>query len=460
MVPTDELDSTPQTMERAKRLRAILMAAFGGLLALMILAGVGSLNSLRQLDAMEKEVSRRFSARSQALSVIVVSVHVYNDQMESYLLQDARAKGKMSAADVTNRCAEVRTALANYPAEREPQEQFLIQEIEQDLVKEENSFAAVLTWRPQDRHRQVPQFIGEQILPRRTHVLQISREMALMNARKLNEDNQAVAVNFQGLQRRLMSMVVLALVAGILLSLVSGIYILRLEQQGRLRYEALARSRKELEGLSARLVEAQEEERRSISRELHDEVGQTLGALLVDVGQLSNLVPPEDRAMQGQITRIKSAAETAVKSIRDMALLLRPPMLDDLGLIPALEWQAREVSRRGEMEVEVHSENVSEELGDETKVCIYRLTQEALNNAATHASAKNAKVSVVQDAEKFTVEIADDGHGFDAGRARGMGILGMEERVRRLGGSFSIESVPGKGTAVRAEIPVHFAHVP
>jgi len=460
MVPNDALDSAPQTIGRATRLRGILMAAFGGLLALMILAGVGSLNSLRQLDVIEKEVSRRFSARSQALSTIVVSVHVYNDQMESYLLQDTRATVGMSAADITNRCAEVRAALANYPADREPQEQFLIQEIEQDLVKEENSFATVLVWRPQERRERGAQFIGEQILPRRAHVLQISRDMALMNARKLSEDNQAVAANFQGLQRRLVSLVVLALVAGILLSLVSGIYILRLEQQGRLRYEALARSRKELEGLSARLVEVQEEERRSISRELHDEVGQTLGALLVDVGQLSSLVPPEDRAMQGQITRIKSAAETAVKSIRDMALLLRPPMLDDLGLTPALEWQAREVSRRGDMEVEVHSENVSEELDDETKVCIYRLTQEALNNAATHSGAKNAKVSVVQDAEKITVEISDDGHGFDAGRVRGMGILGMEERVRRLGGAFAIESAPGKGTTVRAEIPVHSAHVP
>src|SRR5208283_4099519 len=136
------------------------------------------------------------------------------------------------------------------------------------------------------------------------------------------------------------------------------------------RYEELVASRHELESLSARLVDAQEEERRSISRELHDEVGQTLGALLVDLGQLSKVVPAEDGVLQGQIQRIKSAAETAVKSIRDMALLLRPPMLDDLGLVPALEWQGREVSRRGEMEVDVASENVSGQLADDLKVCV------------------------------------------------------------------------------------------
>jgi signal transduction histidine kinase len=246
-------------------------------------------------------------------------------------------------------------------------------------------------------------------------------------------------------------------VAGLLLSIVVGFYILRLEHQGHLRYAALVHSRQELEALSARLVEAQEAERRSISRELHDEVGQTLGALLVDVGQLSKLVSPEDGLLQGQITRIKSAAENAVKSIRDIALLLRPPMLDDLGLIPALEWQGREVSRRSNMEVDVHSESVSEQLPDEVKVCIYRLVQEALNNAATHAESKNAKVSVIQNSDQISVEIVDDGRGFNPQRVRGMGILGMEERVRRLGGSLTIQSAPGKGTAVKAELPLHAA---
>jgi signal transduction histidine kinase len=460
MLPTDASDSTSETNERAKVLRRILLIAFGGLLTLMIVASVSSLRSLRQLDAVEQEVNRRFSSRSQALAAIVVSVHVYNDQMERYLLQYGAVNSGPSAADVTGRCADAHAAVNNYPSERESQEQFFLQEIEKELAKEEASFTAVSTWRDKERRSRAQQFIGEQIIPRRTHIIQATRDMSALNNRRLNEENQILATKFQGLQSKLMIMTVLSLVAGLLLSVLSGVYILRLEQQGRLRYEALARSRRELEGLSARLVEVQEEERRSISRELHDEVGQTLGALLVDLGQLSNLVPAEDRAVQGQITRIKSAAETAVKSIRDMALLLRPPMLDDLGLIAALEWQAREISRRGEMEVEVHSENVSGGLGDETKVCIYRLTQEALNNAETHAGAKNAKVSVVQDAEKITVEIKDDGHGFDSSRVRGMGILGMEERVRRLGGSFAIESAPGKGATVRAEIPVHSAHVP
>jgi signal transduction histidine kinase len=436
----------------------MLLAAFGGLLLLLILGGLDALLSVRKLGRVEQEVNRRFAAHSQALSAIVISVHVYDDQMEQYILEEEKAEQATNAFDPVSRSAEIHAAVFQYPLDQEREEQLLMQELERRLAEQENSFAAALTGSSQDRHQRARHFIGEQLIPQRMHILQVSEQIALLNGRKLGERKEALAVNFRSVQTRLQWMVTLALTAGILLSLVSGVYILQLERQGRQRYLALVRSRQELEGLSARLVDAQEEERRSISRELHDEVGQTLGALLVDLGQLAKLVAPEDRVIQGQITHIKSVAESAVKSIRDIALLLRPPMLDDLGLVPALEWQAREVSRRGEMEVEVHSENVSEELQDEIKVCIYRLVQEALNNAATHAGARNAKVTVIQGADKISVEVADNGHGFEPERQRGMGILGMEERVKRLGGALTIQSAPGKGATARAELPIRPAN--
>jgi signal transduction histidine kinase len=174
----------------------------------------------------------------------------------------------------------------------------------------------------------------------------------------------------------------------------------------------------------------------------------------VDLGQLSNFVSPSDTIVKDQIARIKTAAESAVRSIRDMALLLRPPMLDDLGLIPALEWQARETSRRSDMEVDVQAGELPGNLPDEVKIGVYRLVQEALQNAATHAHAKTAKVSVKHEANNVEVEISDDGIGFQPDRTRGMGILGMEERVRQLGGTFDLRSVPGKGTTVHAALPI------
>jgi signal transduction histidine kinase len=137
-----------------------------------------------------------------------------------------------------------------------------------------------------------------------------------------------------------------------------------------------------------------------------------------------------------------------------MALLLRPPMLDDLGLIPALEWQARETSRRSDMEVEVHASGLPDSLSDRVRVGIYRLAQEALQNAARHAHAKNAKVIVKGEPDKVEIEISDDGIGFQPERTRGMGILGMEERVRQLDGTIELRSAPGRGTTVYVVLPL------
>ena len=296
--------------------------------------------------------------------------------------------------------------------------------------------------------------VAKEMLPQRSQILALVNAVAQANQTRMVAEDVAVANQFLSLQTRVTRLVMLTLIAGILLSLAAGYYILRLEQSGRKRYLALARSREELEALSRRMVEVQEAERQSISRELHDEVGQTLGALLVDVGQLSNVVPPGDALVKEQIARIKGAAEAAVRAIRDMALLLRPPMLDDLGLLPALEWQARETSRRSDMEVEVHAGELPGNLPDRVRTGIYRLVQEALQNAARHAHAKNARVVVKSDADKVEVEISDDGVGFQPERTRGMGILGMEERVRQLGGTLDLKSAPGKGTTLRAALPL------
>ena len=447
----------PQFSQRARKVRFLLLVSFGWLLALLIGAGLDAFVSLRRLDAVSQEVSQRFSARNQAVVGIVLSVHNYDDQLERFLLQDQLSSPAPDISTLDQDIAAMRAALGHFPVDDDPDAQFLINAIQQQMQDEANTFAVISGWAANVRQQRAYPFIAEQLIPWRSHVLQLSQQISALNARKLALDNLAVAANFQTLESHLMWMVALALMAGVLMSLICGWYILRLERQGRQRYQALARSRLELEGLSARLVEAQEQERRSISRELHDEVGQTLGALLVEVGQLSKLLPGEAQAAQTQITHIKSVAENAVKSVRDIALLLRPPMLDDLGLVPALEWQAREISRRSDMEVDVQSDRVSEDLPDEIKVCIYRLVQEALNNAASHARAKHANVAVMQGSNRIHVTIADNGSGFDPARSRGMGILGMEERVRRLGGTLTIESAAAQGSTVKAELPLHSA---
>jgi len=447
-----EKASRPRFSEQ--RLSTVLLLAFGGLLALMLVAGVSALISLRQIHAVEQQVASRFLSRTQALSVFVISVHTYDDLLARFLLGGQAVEPGEAGTEIAERAAKVHSALRSYPSDGGIRERQLLREIDESLSQQESISSAMLSLTPGDRRTRSPKFIEEQLLPRSLSILQVSQQIASLNGAELAKSNQDLLAKFASLQSRLKSMLLAALTAGLLLSLLGSFYVLHLERQGHERYLALADSRLELEKLSARLLDIQEQERRSIARELHDEVGQALQALLVELGRLSKLAPADEQAMRERIASLKSLAENSVKTVRDIALLLRPSMLDDLGLIPALEWHAREVSRRGEMEVEVHSEIVSEQLPDETKICVYRLVQEALNNAAAHASAKNARVSVTQVPERLEVEIKDDGRGFDPQRVRGMGLLGMEERVKRLGGKLKIESRAGHGTRIVAELPL------
>jgi signal transduction histidine kinase len=440
--------------ENSQKLRWLLLGTFGGMLLLMSIAGIDALRSVRKLHQISRAVSERHSSRDQALQSVLVCFHSYDEQLEEFLLTDVIVANVPTRADIADKGTEVQNALQHYPPDSDSQEQSLLTQIDRAVHAEEAAFENTQSWQSGDRRRLASIFIEQKIIPTRAQVMTLTTAVAHLNHERLVSENQAVAGQFLSLQTRLSRMVFLTLLAGVVLSLTAGYYILRLEQNGRKRYLALVQSREQLEGLSKRLVNVQEAERRSISRELHDEVGQTLGAVLVDLGQLSNLISPTDTIVKEQIARIKNAAESAVRSIRDMALLLRPPMLDDLGLIPALEWQARETSRRSDMEVEVDAGELPGNLPDELKTGIYRLVQEALQNAATHAHAKTAKVSIKHEASNIDARISDDGVGFQPGRTRGMGILGMEERVRQLGGTFDLQSAPGKGTTVHAVLPL------
>jgi len=201
------------------------------------------------------------------------------------------------------------------------------------------------------------------------------------------------------------------------------------------------------------LVDAEERERRAISRELHDEVGQSLSALLLEVENLTQMSGGKN-GFRLILQNIKTLAENCVNEVRNMALLLRPSMLDDLGLIAALEWQAREVSRRTGMFVDTVDENVSDSLPDAHRTCVYRIVQEALNNCSRHAHARNVRVVVRQEPNHLRVSIEDDGKGFDSSRVRGLGLVGMNERVNQLGGVLKVDSEPERGTRLQVDLPL------
>jgi signal transduction histidine kinase len=420
----------------------------------MVTAGMDELRLARQLHTQEEEIRKTSLAHTQPLLVLSSAIYIYNDQIQAYLMsQEPQADGLMGE-DFLRLTAAINSTLNKYPENRQPEEGALLARLQQLFTEQQGRLNPVLSWSREERRKQALRFLNEEVFPQRSRILETSEQIEHWNSQRLGAADQEMFASFASLQARQTRSLAIALTAGLLLSLASAVYLLRLEKEGRRRYQELARSRSELEELSARLVEAQETERRSISRELHDEVGQSLGSLLVEVGRLAAAVPSDNTQINGHVDKIKSVAATTVQIVRNIALLLRPSILDDLGLIAVLDRQGREVSRRSEMKAEIQSEDVSEEIPDEYRICIYRFVQEALNNAARHSSAKNARVTVEQTADEILVCVIDDGRGFDPQRARGLGILGMEERVRRLGGMFTIDSKPGGGTTLKAEFPL------
>jgi signal transduction histidine kinase len=285
-------------------------------------------------------------------------------------------------------------------------------------------------------------------------MLAIADQIGSINESQLNAGKLRVDALFDQSRRRLTITVGCTIGLGLLLASFSMRKILRLETETARHYDEMAAARAELQQLSARLVAAQENERRSISRELHDEVGQSLTGVLVEMANLSTLIRTNDPEAVAKASEIKRLVERSISVVRNMALLLRPSMLDDLGLVPALEWQAREVSKRSGLRVKLEASQVSEQLPEEHKTCIYRVVQEALHNIVQHAEARNVKVTVRQEADRLLLSIEDDGKGFRAQHERGMGLLGIQERVSHLGGSFSVDSEPGRGAVLKVMLPL------
>jgi signal transduction histidine kinase len=253
----------------------------------------------------------------------------------------------------------------------------------------------------------------------------------------------------------LIVLLVLTLIGGTLLAGGSIYRILRLERVSAQRFDEVEQARGALRHLSARLVEVQESERRALSRELHDEVGQSLSALLLGLGNVAAILPPDTGGeARVQLFDLRRLAERTVAVVRDMSLLLRPSMLDDLGLIPAVQWQAREVSRTNNIAVQVQAEALPDDIPEEYKTCTYRIVQEALHNVIRHAKAKSVRIHLGPHGDNLLLTIQDDGQGFIPEREKGVGLLGMEERVKHLHGSFHVGSTRGAGTVIRVELPL------
>lgn len=434
--------------------RLVLMAGFGGLLLMMAFAEIDGVRAVTEIQNTSDNIREDFLLRTRVLERIRTDLYVSGTYVRDYLLEPENGKAEGHRFSLLETRTDMDTALRQYRTLVTGPEKQPFAGLVEALADYWRVLEPTLAWNPEQRQEHGYVFLRDEVFPRRTAMLGIADQIGSINESQLNAGKTRVQETFAQFRQGLTAALGLTIGLGLLLATFSIRRILGLECEAAERYREISDARTELKELSARLVEAQEDERRSISRELHDEVGQALTGTLVEMANLSTLVRAGNLdGIQAKAAEIKKEIENSISVVRNMALLLRPSMLDDLGLVPALQWQAREAARRSGLKVKVAAENVSEELPEEHKTCIYRVVQEALHNSLRHAQAGMVRVTVRQEENRILLSIQDDGRGFNAHEDRGLGLLGMKERVGRLGGDFSVDSEPGHGTVVRVALP-------
>jgi PAS domain S-box-containing protein len=217
----------------------------------------------------------------------------------------------------------------------------------------------------------------------------------------------------------------------------------------------LHRSFEQLRALTARLQRVREEERAKVAREIHDELGQALTAIKIDLASLVHELSPEQTRQFRRESIMKLIDET-IQTVRRISTELRPGILDDLGLVAAVEWAAEEFEARTGTRCEISLPGADLTLDPEHATALFRIFQETLTNVARHANATEVSVRLAKENGDVSLEVRDDGKGISEGQlsaASSLGILGMRERALLLGGELTINGVPGKGTTVRVRMP-------
>lgn len=430
------------------RRSVLLAAAFAGLLFIM---GASSIAVWRNATSAQDRVAALHTAHMQAdaaLTQIRSNVYVTGTLTRDYLLDPNPANAQQYVDQFeairvkTNQSFDALQSLA-----QDDQQRSALNQLRTELNAYWDPTEVVLDWSPSERRAQRSAMLRHWVR-RRQEVFDLAGQVERLITANYLRERQRITTAEHDFRSSLGWITSIAMLFGIGIAALALTRMLALERQSE-------SAETELRELSIQLRTAQEQERKYLSRELHDQVGQMLTGLRMELTGMTRLLADSQSELLPRIARAKSTVEQTLRIVRNIAMLLRPSMLDDLGLTPAIAWLVKEVSRTSGMDITSEVDHSVDSLPDLQRTCIFRVVQEALTNATRHSGARNVDIRLTSSGSWVAGIIIDDGHGFSAAtpRRKGIGLLGMEERVRELGGTVRITTAPGRGTSVEFRLP-------
>lgn len=426
------------------RLRTWLVAALGlaSLVVLIALSMLASSRRAQEIYTQLDELNNHHGRVEATLRALRSDVHLSSIFIRDYLLDVARERAPEYRARLSEFRKTNMAALAELKALTARDEE--IASLEAELDEYWSTFDPLFDWAPEEKVVRSAAFLRREVMPRREAVLSIAQEIEELNNANLASQRHETTRRQTALQENLRRLLWQTVLLGMAVSLVVVARLRVLEQ----RSDATQR---EIRALSHQMVHTQEEERKNLSRELHDHVAQVLTGLRMELGRIERANPS---AASG-IAECKELVDEMFGTVRNLALGLRPSMLDDFGLQAALEWHTRDLMSRFALNVDLKMDGDFDALSDKHRTCLYRVVQEATTNAVRHARAANIHILVVASGGQLQVTIADDGIGLDpARRGSGLGLRGIEERVRELAGTMTISRQAGGGTRLAVRLPM------
>ena len=400
----------------------------------------------RYLEAQE----RLTTVRSQ---VLVGSVHVRDALLESDRTLIPRYEQQI---DDTYRTID--NALRDYePVLDTEAGRTHVERLRREFDGFKQMTAQVLASVKEGAPRDVRALLNQSLVPRREAAVRVSEDVQSLNRAAFVQHQANIAQIHRLAERRTWQQVGLALIASLAIALIFSVYAGRLESRLVTQMQTNEQNTRALQQLSTRLIGAQEEERRHVGRELHDEVGQALTAVQVELAVAARRLKAEGYSSP-LLTEAEEITHGALQTVRDISQLLHPALLDDLGLSAAIEWQARTFEARHGIRVDVEQDGMAKRLPRAVELAAYRIVQEALTNVAKHARAARCRITLRRQDDDVEISVEDDGRGFDPmdmdTSAPGLGLVSMRERAAQLAGRIALESEQGAGTRVKVKLPV------